>query len=87
MISGRKILNSIIDPKKCTHTTKKHHIGLLWEGGGQFMKMVLLTNIVTTTGIEKQNAHKHTIKISALIRDGGARVMKMVPISNIATST
>ena len=35
----------------------------------------------------KQNAHKHTIKISALIRDGGARVMKMVPISNIATST
>ena len=51
------------------------------------MKMVLLTNIVTTTGIEKQNAHKHTIKNSALIRDGGGRVMKMVPISNIATST
>ena len=35
---------------------QKHHI--LWEGGGQFMKMVVLTNIVTTTGIEKQNAHK-----------------------------
>ena len=51
------------------------------------MKMVLLTNIVTTTGIEKQNAHKYTIKNSALIRDGGGRVMKMVPISNIATST
>ena len=51
------------------------------------MKMVLVTNIVTTTWIEKQNAHKHTIQISALIRDGGGRVMKMVPISNIATST
>ena len=70
---------------KFYNRSKKHHI--LWEGGGQFMKMVLLTNIVTTTGIEKQNAHKHTIKISALIRNGGGRVMKMVPISNIATST
>ena len=40
------------------NNNKNQHI--LWEGGGQFMKMVLLTNIVTTTGIEKQNAHKHT---------------------------
>ena len=51
------------------------------------MKMVLLTNFVTTNGIEKQNAHKHTIKNSAVLRDGGGRVMKMVPISNIATTT
>ena len=55
-----KFYNSIIDPKICTHTTKKHHI--LWDGGEQFMKMVLLTNIVTTTGIEKQNEQRHTIK-------------------------
>ena len=68
------------------HNKKNPHI--LWDGGGQFMKMVLLTNIVTTTGIEKQNAQRHTIKEnSTLIRDGGGRVMKMVPISNIATST
>ena len=51
------------------------------------MKMILLTNIVTTTGIEKQNAHKLTIKNSALIRDGGGRVMIMDPTSNIATTT
>ena len=35
----------------------------------------------------KENAHKHTIKNSALIRDGRGRVMKMVAISNIATTT
>ena len=63
---------------------KKHNI--LWEGGGQFIKMVLLTNIVTTTGIEKQNAHTHT-QNSARIRDGGGRVMKMVPMLNIDTTT
>ena len=57
------------------------------------MKMVLLTNIVSTTGIEKLNTHTHTHththnkKNRALIRDGGWRVMKMVPILNIATPT
>ena len=58
-----KFNNSIIDPKKNARTQQKNR-HILWEGGGQFMKMVLLTNVGTTTGIEKQNAHKHTIKNS-----------------------
>ena len=43
---------------KCTHTTKNS--ALISDGGGRVMKMVPMSNIATTRGIEKQNAHTHT---------------------------
>ena len=39
------------------HTHNKKYRILWEEGGGQFMKIVLMSNIVTITGIEKQNEH------------------------------
>ena len=43
--------------KMYAHNKKR---GILWEGSGQFMKIVLMSNIATTTWIEKQNAHTDT---------------------------
>ena len=43
---------------KCTHTTK--NTALIRDGGGREMKMVPISNIATTTGTEKLNAHTHT---------------------------
>ena len=43
---------------KCTHTTK--NTALIRDGGGREMKMVPISNIASTTGIEKQNTHTHT---------------------------
>ena len=41
---------------KKMHAHNKEH-PILWEGSGQFMKIVLMSNIATTTWIEKLNAH------------------------------